>query len=226
MVLPDFGCENSAEGEVLFEEGEAGLAEGGGVVREAGGAESGEEAEGEVEEPNESVGGEAERAGWDAEVGEEPEGAGCEVGDETGGELIELRLGEAIEKEVGDDEVVEAVGLEGDGVGRVGLEARFGGGGGGAGSMAEEVEHGGTEIDGVGVKAWIAGEEVGEEAAVAVAKDEDAAGVQEPGEEVEAATFERSAEGEVFEPVIGASDVVEVRLWFCVHVFGGKAFSF
>ncbi len=64
-------------------------------------------------------------------------------------EAVELGLGEAVEKEVGGDEVVVAAGLEGEGVDLVGGEVGFDGG---VGAFAEEMEHGGAEVDRVGVE--------------------------------------------------------------------------
>ena len=53
-------------------------------------------------------------------------------------------------------------------------------------------------------------EELGEEAAISVAEDECVTAIEELWEEVEAAVFECFAEGEVFEPTIGAGYLVEV----------------
>ena len=71
----------------------------------AGDAQAGEDAEGEVEAADEERAG-SPGAGGNAEVGDEPEGVGGEVGCDAGGEGFELGLGEAVEEEVGDDEVV------------------------------------------------------------------------------------------------------------------------
>ena len=76
------------------------------MVGEVGGAEAGEDAEGEVEAADEELCGETHEAGGDAEVGDEPEGAGSEVWGDAGDEGVEFGLGEAVEEEVGDDEVV------------------------------------------------------------------------------------------------------------------------
>jgi hypothetical protein len=57
---------------------------------------------------------------------------------------------------------------------------------------------------------WVAGEELREEAAVSIAKDESLFLLEEVREIVEAAAFEEAAEGEVFEPAIGAGDEIEV----------------
>ncbi len=93
---------------LVGDSGEAGLGEWGGVVGEVGGAEAGEEAEGEIEGADEEFGWKMHGAGGNAEVGDEPEGAGGEVGCDAGDEGVEFGLGEAVEEEVGDDEIVGA----------------------------------------------------------------------------------------------------------------------
>ena len=83
-------------------------------------AEAGEDPEREVERADEGSGGEAEEASGNAEVGDQPERVGGEVWAQVGDEVIELGLSEAVEEEVGDDEVVGAGGGEAAGVGEVG----------------------------------------------------------------------------------------------------------
>ncbi len=82
------------------------LGEGRCVVGEVGGAQAGDDAEGEVEAADEELRGQAHGAGGNAEVGDEPECSGSEGGDDAGDEGVEFGLGEAVEEEVGDDEVV------------------------------------------------------------------------------------------------------------------------
>lgn len=214
--MPELGGEQAAEAAMPRDGQEADAGEGGGVVREVGGTEAGEEAEGEIEAADEAAGGQAQEARGDAEVGDKPEGFGGEAGGEAAGEGVELRVGEAIEEEVGDNEVVDGAGGEGEGVGVVGGEAL-----GGVAARYEEGEHGGAEVDGVGVERWVAGEEAGEEAAVAVAEYEGLASVEEMGEEVLAAVLEGTAEGEVLEPAIGAGDAVEIGWGKAAGWWGG-----
>ena len=130
----------------------------------------------------------------------------------AGYEGFEVGLGEAVEEEVGDDEIVR-FGCrrgEGEGAGLVGLEA--GGRVGGFAALAEELEHGGAGVYGVHFDDGVRGEELGGEAAVSVTQDEGFFLLEQTWEEVEAAMFEGAAEGEVFKPAIGAGDEVEV--WF------------
>ncbi len=104
-MAPDFCGEQAEEGVVVGGAGEAGAEEWGVVIGEVGGAETGEEAEGEIEGANIEAGDGAQGAGGDAEVGDEPEGVGGDARGGGGDELIDFGLGEAVEEEVGDDEV-------------------------------------------------------------------------------------------------------------------------
>jgi hypothetical protein len=118
---------------------------------------------------------------------------------------------------VGDDEIIFFFGRRGEvqGVGVVDLQAGCEVGVGRLAATAEEFEHDGAGVDGVGVEARVLHEELREESAVSVAEDEGSFFLEEVGEVVEAAAFEGGAEGEVFEPAIRASYGVEVH-------FGGS----
>jgi hypothetical protein len=65
----------------------------------------------------------------------------------------------------------------------------------GLAALAEEVEHGGAGVDGQGVEVGLLGEELGEEAAVAVAENQGAVAWGELREEVGAGALEERAEG-------------------------------
>jgi len=199
---------------VLLDPGKTGESEGCGVVREPVDAEPGEDAEDEVEAADEQARGETHRAAGDAEVGDEPEGAGCEPERCFGDEFFELRLGEAVEEEVGDDKVVSRGRGDGEiaeGICVAGLQAEAGVSGRLFAAATEESEHGGAAVDGIRGECAVLGKERGEEAAVAVAKDEGAGAAGEAGKEVKTAVFESAAEGEVFEPAVGAGDTVEAK---------------
>ncbi len=105
LALPEFCVDEAEEEVVMGDADEAGGGKRGLWIRQAVRAEAGEDAEGEVEgsdidgrEGLEDCG-----ARW-AEVGEKPKCAGADGG-EAGGDLVDFGLGEAVEEEVGDDEV-------------------------------------------------------------------------------------------------------------------------
>ena len=77
-------------------------------------------------------------------------------------------------------------------------------------ALAEEVEHRGAGVDGFGLDVAVLSEELREETAVTVTENEGGFLLEEVMEVVEASLLERWAEGEVFEPAIGAGDGVEV----------------
>jgi hypothetical protein len=132
-----------------------------------------------------------------------------------GDQGFEVGLGEAVEEEVSDDEVVffslfSVKRGEVEGVGMVDSQAGGDVEGGCFAAAAEEFEHSGAGVDGVGLEAWVLCEELSEEATVSVAEDEGSLLLEESGEVVDAAALEGSAEGEVFEPAIRAGYMVEV----------------
>jgi hypothetical protein len=212
LDLPEFCGEEASEPLLCGDSGEAGFREWSGVIGEAGGAEASEEAEGMVKGADEEPGGKAHWPGRNAEVGDVPERSGSEGGGDAGDEGVEVELGEAVEEEVCHDKIVGAFEREGECVGVIGAEA--------IGrvrsrcftAFAEKLEHGGADVDCVGAEMLVLLEELGEEAAVAIAQDQCAVAVMELWEIVIAAMLQRRTECEVFEPSIWSGYKVEVRV--------------
>jgi hypothetical protein len=122
--LPEFGEEKAGEMMLVSDSGQASSRERSDVVGEMGGAETSEDAECEVERADDELCREAHWASGDAEVRGEPEGSGCEGRSDAGDEGFEFWLGETVEEEVGDDEIVGfRVDRKGQGAGLVGFEA-------------------------------------------------------------------------------------------------------
>jgi len=164
------------------------------VVGQTADGESREQAEGAVENGDEGTGYQAaEGGGGDGEFRDEPEGVGGENGAEIGGEGVDFRSGEAVEEEVGDDQVV--------GGGRWGESAEVGDLGANAlgvraGSADKGAEHSRTGVDGVDVNVGVGAEQAGGEASVAVAEDKGAAAGGDFAEEGYATPLEERAEAE------------------------------
>jgi hypothetical protein len=179
------------------------------VVGEVAGGETGEEAEGAVEGGDKGAGDEAAEGVWgDGELGDYPLGLGSGCDAEGCGEEVDLGGGEAVEEEVGDDEVVRRVGrVESAGVGLVGADTRAVA----AGALEQGAEHGGAGVDGVDLDQRIGAEKAGGEAAVAVAEDEGVVDGGGFGEEGAAGSGEPGAEGEELHPAIKAGEAVEIR---------------
>jgi hypothetical protein len=150
--LPEFGDEKSGQGGVVGKAYEAGVEQWRGVVGKTRGSKAGEETEGEIKTADKERGGKPQGASGNAEVGDQPEGFGRECGSKASDEEFELGLGEAVEKEVGDDEVVGFCGEEGEGVGVVGSQTVERVGSGGFGVAAKKLEHGEAGVYGVGVE--------------------------------------------------------------------------
>jgi hypothetical protein len=210
LGLPEFGGEETGETVLLGDLGETGSREWGGMVREVGGAEACQEAEGEVESADEEPSWQMHCAGGYAEVGDEPECVGGECGLDAVDERVEFWLGEAVEEEVSDHKIVWAFEGCGEGVGLVSSDVCFRRDGFAA--LAQEFEHRGADVDCVGMQMRVVLQELGEEATVSVAQDECVALGEKLREEVKAAVFKAFAEGEVFEPAIGTGYRIEVGL--------------
>ncbi len=185
------------------------------VVGKPRGAKTGEQTKGEIEAANHQRRREAHQASGNAEVGDEPKGFRLDVLRQPVNEYVELRLPEAVEEEVSDDEIGVCCGRMFEGVVPVGTKAHASILHCGFAALVEEAEHGRAGVDGVCAYVEIAPEQSSKEAAVAVSKNEGVSAIEEAGKEVGAGVLESGAEGEVFKPAIGASDAVEV--WFCTH---------
>jgi hypothetical protein len=208
LGLPEFGGEETGETVLLGDLGEVGSHEWGGMVGEVSGAEACQETEGEVESADEEPGWQVHCAGRYAEVGDEPECVGGECGFDAVDERVEFWLGEAVEEEVSDYKIVWAFEGCGEGVGLVSADVCCWRGCFAA--LAQEFEHRGAGVDCVGMQMRVVLQELGEETAVSVAKDECVALGEKLWEIVKAAVFKGFAEGEVFEPTIGTGYRIEV----------------
>jgi hypothetical protein len=174
------------------------------------GAEAGEDAESEVEGADDNSGRKAHRPGRDAEVGDHPENFGRERGNDVRDEGFEFALSEAVEKEVCGDQIVSSHRSKGESVGVMGLEANCRVESAGLATLAKQMKHGGTGVDGVGMDTGIGSHQGGEETAISIAEDERLLLIQQAREKVQAAAFESMPEGEVFEPAIRTGDEIEV----------------
>ena len=175
-------------------------------------AEAGEDAEGMVEQRHQRRGEDAtEERGRDGEFGDEPESVWRQARGEAMAEVGDLRRGEAIEKEVGDDEVVVRSFFGG----HWGPEAQVGdlrGKPAGVGGCAlfEQLHHAWAGVDGCDANGGVGAKQRRGEAAIAVSEDQCVAALGEPRQEVRAAALKKRAEREVFEPAVDAGKRVEV----------------
>ncbi len=124
LKLPELGGQETREGVMVRYAGKACPGQGCCMVRKTGGAEAGENAEAEIESTDDYFRREAHQAGWDAEIGDKPERSRGQGWDDAGDKSFQIGLSEAVEKEVGYDEIVRASGCEGKRADVVGLEAR------------------------------------------------------------------------------------------------------
>jgi len=191
-------------------ESPAGLDECGAMVGEAIEAEFGEKTEGCVEKGDEGRGDEAAEERWrDCEVGDEPESVLSRDRDKAMGKGGNFFGGQAVEEEVGGDEIVTDVerGLPVTQVGGFGSEAVCVASGG----SAEGGEHFGAGVYGVDADFGIVPEKLRGETAVSVAQHKRPAACGEPRQKVRAGALQEWAERKVFKPAVRARQRVEVR---------------
>lgn len=184
--------------------------QGGIVVGQAGDAKPGEDAKCEVQKPNQQIRGNAHSTRRNGEVSYDPEGSRSKEGRNLSGDLIDFRLYEAVEEEVGDDEVIldfRGRGKKDQGVGLVcaqdGIRRAV---------VSKKFEHDTAGIDSVGLQRGILSEEACKEAAVAVAKYQRGSAIAKFWEEVKSGPLERASESHVLEPAVGTGDEIEVWL--------------
>ncbi len=144
------------------------------------------------------------------EFRDEPSGSGYELRPQAGDEAVGFGLGQAVEKEVRDDEVVAG--------GWRAKDARIGTGCGQAvqvalfcDAFAEQVEHRRRSVDGISPQIGRGGEQAGQETAISIAEDQSAASGEERGNVMESAALQQRAEGEILHGAVEASDAVETR---------------
>src|SRR5579883_1038298 len=124
-------------------------AESGCIAGKGGNRQAGEELESGIEAADEEPGGDRKQAAGDGEFGDYPAGAGSEMAAEPRGEEVNFRRREAVEKEVGDHEVVALPRLEVAGVGAMEGDSISGFDPGGA--TGKQVQHGRAGVHNVGM---------------------------------------------------------------------------
>lgn len=149
---------------------------------------------------------------WEIEIGEEPEGIGCGEGGELGDQGVQLIGAEAIEEEVGGDEVeagfgwgpLKDIGVDELHAGFIGVRLFQG--------VAGLFDHSGAGIDAGDLEVWIALEQRDEEAAGAFAEEESfAGGVLGLSKVSEAAALEFIAREEAFHEAVNRSEPVKAH---------------
>ena len=192
---------------MLSDARETGCGQGLFVAGQMSGAKAGKQPEGQVEGAYQQSGRQPERTDGNAEVGDEPKGIGPGVARKTADEHVEFRLGEAVEEEVSGDEVGLGLWRVFESALVVGAQARRGDG---FAATAEQPEHRGAGVHGVGLDLRIGPKQGGEEATIPVAEHQGVSPVEQARKEVGADALKSRAEGKVFEQAVRAGDAIEV----------------
>jgi hypothetical protein len=174
---------------MLIDEREPGASEGRPVVGKGVSAKAGEDAESTVQQMDQRMRGHVHRPRRDAEVRDQPEGARRSVPGKPVCESLYVRLGEAVEKKVSDDEIVNAGGLESERVRAVSDDATLVL----PGPLDELPQHGAAAVDRLRMQGMVRGEQIREEAAIAVAERKRTASIRQSRQEAVAATLQRAS---------------------------------
>jgi len=136
--------------------------------------EAGEQSEGAVEQGNQGASYKfTEESSRDSEFRDEPRGCWIDAASDSRGENVDFFGCEAVEKEVGSDQVVMGGGgLPGAGICEVGSHPVWIS----IGGQDELVEHRRAGVNRIDLECWILGEEPGGEAAIAITENECLAG--------------------------------------------------
>ena len=151
--LPQLGHKKPSQKLLTVEAGEPGTRERRSMVGQASGLQPGENAEAKIEAVDKQPRGDAERTLRNLEVGDDPYRARGKLGCNVLDQLVQLRLAEAVEKEMSDNEVVGLAfrGLEAKGVDLADPEpiAPMGA------ALTQKVEHSCAAVDRCSSEAWI-----------------------------------------------------------------------
>src|SRR6185312_4117454 len=146
----------------------------------------------------------------DGEFGDDPERPRREVGPKIPSQAADLLRGEAVEEKMSDDQIVDGGfgGPETQGVRLMNPDAvrrpkSFR-------ARLEQAKHGRALIDNIGLQLGVCGEQAGKKTSVAIAENQRAAGMAQLGDAVEAAAGKQGTKSKVFEPAIGACEMVEI----------------
>jgi hypothetical protein len=191
LALPSFGIEQTAAALMPFDACEACGGECLLGIWQMGDAKSCKQAECKVQGADVSgSNGPQQGVARYSEVGDDPEAAGRDLCGEPLDEGIDLGLREAVEEEVGRDEigVRRGIGLEGGAMDR--CEAGGGAGGRAQAALLQQSQHLRARVHRRGVKRGVLGHEASKEAAIAISEDERVAAILQLREEVEARAFQ------------------------------------
>ena len=78
-------------------------------------------------------------------------------------------------------------------------------------SLVKKAQHRRTDIDNIGLQAWIDSEKTFQESAVSITKNQCLPRICQRGQKVEAATLQCPSKGQIFQPAVGSCQQVEIQ---------------
>ena len=142
----------------------------GSVIREGAHREAGKQTEGAIEQADEASGEiSSEGVAGNGELGDHPLRAGAKMGTNSIEELVQLRSEKAVEKEVGNDQVIAAGGRPCESIGVMQTNALVSLGAGAANAAIEKPQHGAAGIDDIHGDGGIGRQQARQEASIPIA---------------------------------------------------------
>ncbi len=150
-------------------EHEAAAEECGSVVREGAHRKPGKQSEGAIEQADETSGEiSSEGIAGNGELGDHPLRAGAKMGKNAIEEALQLRSEKAVEKEVGNNQIVASAGIPFESIGGVQTNALVGLGPGAPNAAIEKPQHGAAGVDDIHGEGGIGRQQARQEASIAI----------------------------------------------------------
>jgi hypothetical protein len=148
---------------------EAAAEECGGVVREGAHRKPGKQSEGAIKQTDETSGEiSSEGIAGNGELGDHPLCAGAKMGKNAIEEPLHLRSEKAVEKEVGNNQIIASAGIPFESIGGVQTNALAGLGAGAPNAAIEKLQHGVAGVDDIHGEGSIGRQQARQEASIAV----------------------------------------------------------
>ena len=137
--------------------------------------------------------------------------AGAKMGKHTIEELLQLMREKAVEKEVGNNQIVASGGIPLESIGVMQTNAPAGLGARAANAAIENAQHRLAGVDNVRSEGGIGCQQTGQEASIAIAEEERMPGAGQMFKLGVTAALEPGPKAQVFEPSVGAGDGIEIN---------------
>ncbi len=182
------------------------------VIREGPNRKPGKQAEGAIEQADEpacQIG--REGVAGNGELRDHPLRARAKMGKQTIEELLQLMWKKAVEKKVGNNQIVGSGGIPFESIGVMQTDAPASLGPGALNAAIENPQHGLAGVDDIRGQGDIRCQQAGQETSIAIAQKQRVPGAGHVYKLGVTAASEPGSKAQVFEPSVSASDGIEIN---------------